>query len=134
MNTKYEDKIYQVYIIRAMSFEKNRLFFVLRSKPFNMFYTFKTKLKIFESSMQFDVLFISGVVRTWFYTNIVNNVHVLWNMVAYYCHHLSDNYVDLSDLYVVVSLIYLLENESLKTCSCPINSIQTTTKLSDKST
>ena len=45
-------------------------------------------------------------------------------MVAYFCHHLSDNYVDLSDLYVVLSdlyvdlsdlsvelsLIYLLEN------------------------
>ena len=59
----------------------------------------KTKLKIFESSMQFDVLFISGVVRTWFYTKIVNNVHVLWNMVAYYCNH----YVKLSDLCVVLS-------------------------------
>ena len=47
-------------------------------------------------------------------------------MVAYFCHHLSDNYVDLSDLYVVLpdlyvdlsepyvdfSLIHLLENES----------------------
>ena len=47
-------------------------------------------------------------------------------MVAYFCHHLSDNYVDLSDLYIVLSdlyvdlsdlcvdlsLIHLLENES----------------------
>ena len=47
-------------------------------------------------------------------------------MVANFCHHLSDNYVDLSDLYVVLpdlyvdlsepyvdfSLIHLLENES----------------------
>ena len=47
-------------------------------------------------------------------------------MVACFCHHLSDNYVDLSDLYVVLpdlyvdlsepyvdfSLIHLLENES----------------------
>ena len=47
-------------------------------------------------------------------------------MVAYFCHHLSDNYVDLSDLYVVMSdlyvdlsdlyvdlsLIHLLENNS----------------------
>ena len=47
-------------------------------------------------------------------------------MVAYFCHHLSDNYVDLSDLYAVLSdlyvdlsdlyvdlsLIHLLENES----------------------
>ena len=40
-------------------------------------------------------------------------------MVAYFCHHLSDNYVDLSDLYVNLSdinvdfsLIHLLENES----------------------
>ena len=50
----------------------------------------------------------------------------LVTMVAYFCHHLSDNYVDLSDLYVVLSdlyfdssvlyvnlsLIHLLENES----------------------
>ena len=28
-------------------------------------------------------------------------------MVAYFCHHLSDNYVDLSDLYVVLSVIYV---------------------------
>ena len=49
-------------------------------------------------------------------------------MVAYICHHLSDNYVDLSDLYVVLSdfyvnlsdlfvdlsLIHLLENKSQK--------------------
>ena len=27
-------------------------------------------------------------------------------MVAYFCHHLSDNYVDLSDLYVDLSVIY----------------------------
>ena len=40
-------------------------------------------------------------------------------MVAYFCHHMSDNYVDLSDLYVDLSdlhvdlsLIHLLENES----------------------
>ena len=35
-------------------------------------------------------------------------------MVEYFCHHLSDNYVDLSDLYVDLSLIHLLENKSLK--------------------
>ena len=28
-------------------------------------------------------------------------------MVAYFCHHLSDNYVDLSDLYVDLSDIYV---------------------------
>ena len=28
-------------------------------------------------------------------------------MVAYFCHHLSDNYVDLSDLYVNLSVIYV---------------------------
>ena len=28
-------------------------------------------------------------------------------MVAYFCHHLSDNYVDLSDLYVDMSVIYV---------------------------
>ena len=42
-------------------------------------------------------------------------------MVAYFCHHLSDNYddlsdlyVDLSDLYVNLSLNHLLEKESSK--------------------
>ena len=52
--------------------------------------------------------------------------HEYCSMVAYFCHHLSDNYVDLSDLFVVLSdpyvdlsdhyvdlsLIHLLENES----------------------
>ena len=28
-------------------------------------------------------------------------------MVAYFCHHLSDNYVDLSDLCVVLSDLYV---------------------------
>ena len=28
-------------------------------------------------------------------------------LVAYFCHHLSDNYVDLSDLYVVLSDLYV---------------------------
>ena len=28
-------------------------------------------------------------------------------MVAYFCHHLSDNYVDFSDLYVDLSVIYV---------------------------
>ena len=47
---------------------------------------------------------------------------ILFFMVAYFCHHSSDNYVDyvvlsdlyvdLSDLYVDLSLIHLLENES----------------------
>ena len=50
----------------------------------------------------------------------------LIHMVAYFCHHQSDNYVDLSDLYFVLtdlnvdlsdlyvdlSLIHLLENDS----------------------
>ena len=49
-------------------------------------------------------------------------------MVAYFCHHLSDNFVDLPDLHVVLSdinvdsldidvdsePIHLLENKSLK--------------------
>ena len=30
-----------------------------------------------------------------------------YNMVAYFCHHLSDNYIDLSDLYVVLSDLYV---------------------------
>ena len=34
-------------------------------------------------------------------------------MVAYFCHHLYDNYIDLSDLYVDLTLIHLLKNESL---------------------
>ena len=33
-------------------------------------------------------------------------------MVTYFCHHLSDDYVDLSDLYDDLSLIHLLENKS----------------------
>ena len=28
-------------------------------------------------------------------------------MVAYFCHHLSDNYVDLSDIYVDLSDLYV---------------------------
>ena len=31
----------------------------------------------------------------------------LLTMVAYFCHHLSDNYVDLSDIYVDLSDIYV---------------------------
>ena len=31
----------------------------------------------------------------------------LIHMVAYFCHHLSDNYVDLSDLFIVLSDIYV---------------------------
>ena len=52
-------------------------------------------------------------------------------MVAYFCHHLSDNnvdlsdnYVDLSDLYVDLSLIHLLEYKF-----GPVNAIQIATKL-----
>ena len=59
-------------------------------------------------------------------------------MVAYFCHHLLDNYVDSSDLYVVLldlyvvlpdlyvdlPIIHLLENKS-----CPVNAIQIATKL-----
>ena len=33
----------------------------------------------------------------------LSDLYVVRNMVAYFCHHLSDNYVDLSDLYVVLS-------------------------------
>ena len=29
------------------------------------------------------------------------------NIVAYFCHHLSENYLDLSDLYVDLSVIYV---------------------------
>ena len=46
----------------------------------------------------------------------------------------SDLYVDLPDLNVDLSLIHLLKNNSLKTCSCPVNAIQITTNLSDKLT
>ena len=45
-------------------------------------------------------------------------------MVAYFCHQLSDNYVDLSDLYVIyvalsdlyvdLLLNHLLENKTVK--------------------
>ena len=57
-------------------------------------------------------------------------------MSLYFCHHLSNNYAALSDLYLILldlnvdlSLIQIL-----KTCSCPINAIQITAKLSYKST
>ena len=92
-----------------------------------------------------------------FFTLIIFNLiqRMTWNlktnlpiMVAYFCHQFSDNYVDLPDLHVVLSdlnvdspdiyvdleLIHLLENKSLKTRSGPINAIQITTKISDKST
>ena len=55
-------------------------------------------------------------------------------MVTYFCHHLSDNYVNLSDLYVVLSDLYVDLSLILKTCFCPVNAIQITTKLPDKST
>ena len=68
-------------------------------------------------------------------------------MVAYFCHHLSDNYVDLSDLCVVLSDLYVdlsdlyvdlshsfVRRWILKKCYCPINALQITTKLSAKST
>ena len=32
---------------------------------------------------------------------------IYMSMVAYFCHHLSENYVDLSDLYVVLSDLYV---------------------------
>ena len=32
--------------------------------------------------------------------------NVCHSMVTYFCHHLSDNYVDFSDLYVDLSVIY----------------------------
>ena len=38
-------------------------------------------------------------------------------MVAYFCHHLSDNDVDLSDLYVDLSVIYVdLSNHYVYLC------------------
>ena len=33
------------------------------------------------------------------------DIPIWFNMVAYSCHHLSDNYVDLSDLYADLSVI-----------------------------
>ena len=33
--------------------------------------------------------------------------NILTLVVVYFCHHLSDNYVDLSDLYVVLSDLYV---------------------------
>ena len=34
-------------------------------------------------------------------------LYSIWNKVAYFCHHLSDNYVDLSDNYVNLSDLYV---------------------------
>ena len=39
------------------------------------------------------------------YVNVF--VFLLLHMVAYFCHHLSDSYVDLSDLYVDLSDLYV---------------------------
>ena len=62
-------------------------------------------------------------------------------MVVYFCHHLSDNYVDLTYIYVVLSYLYvdlslirMLQNKKLKPCSFPGNAIQIRKQLSDKST
>ena len=40
---------------------------------------------------------------------ILNTPDLFYNfrMVAYFCHHLSDNYVALSDLYLVLSVLYV---------------------------
>ena len=35
------------------------------------------------------------------------DMFAIFIMVAYFCHHLSDNYVDLSDLYVVLLDLYV---------------------------
>ena len=39
----------------------------------------------------------------YFKTKLILHMYNLFYMVAYFCHHLSDNYVDLSDLYVDLS-------------------------------
>ena len=42
--------------------------------------------------------------------NYLANLYQTWyvsSMVAYFCHHLSDNYVDLSDNYVDLSDLYV---------------------------
>ena len=53
-------------------------------------------------------------------------------MVAYFCHHLSYNYVDLSDLNAILSDLYVDLSDLyvefsrihfLKTCSCLLNAI-----------
>ena len=40
-------------------------------------------------------------------TIVVQFSQTLHIMVAYFCHHLSDNYVDLSDIYVDLSDLYV---------------------------
>ena len=40
----------------------------------------------------------------------MNKLYILLEwviMMAYFCHHLSDNYVDLSDIYVDLSDLYV---------------------------
>ena len=47
-------------------------------------------------------------------------------MVAYFCHHLSDNYVDLSDIYVDLSDHYVDLSEKLVAkylYSYPVNAL-----------
>ena len=49
--------------------------------------------------------FTALCVREIFSSVVINKIRDI--MVAYFCHHLSDNYVDLSDLYVDLSVIYV---------------------------
>ena len=41
------------------------------------------------------------------FTKATGKLEVTKYMVVYFCHHLSDNYVDLSDFYVDLSIIYV---------------------------
>ena len=57
---------------------------------------------------------ISGIHKppyvTGYYINPIKRCStrvIVKAMMAYFCHHLSDNYVDLSDLYVVFSDLYV---------------------------
>ena len=61
--------------------------------------------------------FLVDLVTLHDYERILFNwIFKFHSMVAYFCHHLSDNYVDLSDLYVDLSVIYVDLSIIMSTC------------------
>ena len=43
----------------------------------------------------------------WYLKSQVDIIMLYFDMVAYFCHHVSDNYGDLSDLFVVLLNLYV---------------------------
>ena len=96
------------------------------------FVLFHTRILYISTVSAFQIVDEISLQVSWFNQNNPLKFHSKL-MVSYFCHHLQDNYfdlsdlyvdlsdlyvdlsdlyVDLSDLYVDLSLIHLLENES----------------------